>query len=184
MAINTKEFETALRLHEGGNMIVSLKIEGDDKTALIREVQRDPISQEILHLDFQEVLLTDTVRVEVLINLVGSPRGVREGGGILEHITREIEVECLATAIPGSMDADVTELFIGDSIHVSDIKADGVTVLTDPSTTVATVVPPTVQETTEETAEGEVAEPEATEPEVISKGKDDEAKAGESEEKK
>ena len=77
MAVDTKEFETALRLHEGGNMIVSLKFDGNEKTALIREVQRDPISQEILHLDFQEVSLTETVRVEVNVNLIGSPRGVR-----------------------------------------------------------------------------------------------------------
>lgn len=184
MVVDTKEFETALRQHEGGNMIVSLQYDGNEKTALIREVQRDPISQEILHLDFQEVALTETVRVEVAINLVGSPRGVREGAGILEHINREVEVECLATAIPGSIDADVTDLFIGDSFHVRDLKADGVTILTDPSTTIATVVPPTVHETAEEAAEGEAPEGEAEEPEVISKGKDEEEKSGEGEEKK
>lgn len=183
VAVDSKEFESALRRHEGGNMIVSLKFDESERTALIREVQRDPISQEILHLDFQEVLLTETVRVDVTVNLVGSPRGVREGAGILEHINRQVEVECLATAIPGSIEADVTELFIGDSFHVSDLKVDGVTILTDPSTTIATVVPPTVQEAPE-AAEGAEAEPESEEPEVISKGKDEESKSEESEEKK
>jgi large subunit ribosomal protein L25 len=184
VAVDTQEFLSAIRHHEGGNIIVSLKLDGDEKTALIREVQRDPISQEILHLDFQEVLLTDKVRVEVSVHLVGSPRGVREGGGILEHINRQVEVECLATDIPGSIDADVTDLFIGDSFHVSDLQVQGVVILTDPGTTIATVVPPTVHETPVEPTEGEAAEAEAEEPEVISKGKEEEAESKEGEESK
>jgi large subunit ribosomal protein L25 len=184
VAVEATEFEAALRSHEGGNMIVALKVNGDERTALIREVQRDPISHEILHLDFQEVALTDTVRVEVSVHLAGSPRGVREGGGILEHITRYVEVECLATNIPSSINADVTELFIAESIHVRDLTVENATILTDPAMTIATVVPPTVHETPAAEAAEEAAAPEAEEPEVISKGKEEGEKTAESEEKK
>ena len=178
VAVETRDFINAMRQIEGGNMIVSLKLESGERTALVREVQRDPLSHEILHLDFQEVSLTEKVRVEVNVHLVGAPKGVKEGG-ILEAITRQVEVECLATAIPGSLDVDVSDLAIGDSVHVRDLQAEGVTVLTDPDQTIATVVPPTVYEAP--AAEAAVAAPTAEEPEVIGKGKEEGEGAAEEE---
>jgi large subunit ribosomal protein L25 len=177
--VESREFLIALRQRSGGNMIVSLQLKSGDKTALVREVQRDPVSLEILHLDFQEVLLTETVRVEVPVHLVGVPRGVKDGGGILQHTVRAVEVECLATAIPASLDVDVTHLEIGDSLHVHDLSAAGVTVLTDPDQTIATIVPPTVYEAPV------VAEVAATgaEPEVIAKGKEEKKEEEEKEKK-
>jgi large subunit ribosomal protein L25 len=182
VAVNTRDFIQALR-HVEGNMIVSLQLDGAERTALVREVQRDPLSAEILHLDFQEVLLTDTVRVEVTVHLVGVAKGVKEGGGILEHITRNIEVECLATAIPSSIDVDVSALEVGDSLHVRDLSVQGVTILSDPDQTIATVVPPTVYEAP---APAEVAAAPSEEPEVIAKGKeeDEEEEGKEKKEKK
>jgi large subunit ribosomal protein L25 len=178
VAVDSREFINAVRQIEGGNMIVSLRLEGGERTALVREVQRDPLSHEILHLDFQEVSLTERVRVEVALHLTGASPGVKEGG-ILETITRHVEVECLATQIPDAMDVDVSALGIGDSVHVRDLAVpQGVTVLADADLTVATVVPPTVYEAPA-APEAVAAAPAAEEPEVIGKGKEEEQAAAE-----
>jgi large subunit ribosomal protein L25 len=177
--VELRDFVNALRQVQGGNLIVTLQLKSGDKTALVREVQRDPLSLEILHLDFQEVSLTERVRVEVTVHLIGIPRGVKDGGGILQHVVRTIEVECLATAIPASIDADVAQLEIGDSLHVRDLAAGGVTIVTDPDQTIVTVVPPTVYEApapAEAPAEG-------AEPEVIAKGKEEKKEEEEGKEK-
>jgi large subunit ribosomal protein L25 len=150
-------------------MIVALRLDGGERTALVRAVQRDPLSHEILHLDFQEVSLTERVRVEVPVHLVGVPAGVKDQGGILQHITRSLELECLATDIPSHIDADVSALLIGDSIHVRDLVIEKVEILSEGDDTVAAVVPPTVLEA----PPVEAVEPEAAEPEVIAKGKEE-----------
>ncbi len=176
VSVDGKEFEILLRQHEGGSMIVSLRLSDGERTALIRAVQRDPLSHDILHLDFQEVSLTERVRVEVPIHLVGTPVGVKDQGGILQHITRSIELECLATAIPSHLDADVSHLGIGDSIHVRDLKIEDVEILTDLDVSVASVVPPTVLETPAPEVAAEVV---PTEPEVIAKGKEEKGEEAE-----
>src|SRR5262249_53598617 len=147
-------------------------------TTLIRDVQYDPLTHAILHLDFQHISLTETIEVKAALHLTGLAIGVKDGGGVLEQIIREIEVRCLPTAIPAALELDVSALGIGQSLHVRDVQAPGVTVLTDPDQTVATVVAPTVVE--EKPAE-EAAEV-AAEPEVVgAKGKKEE---GEAEDKK
>jgi large subunit ribosomal protein L25 len=107
--------------------------------------------------------------------------GVKDAGGILEHIVRTVEVRCLPTAIPASIDVDVSALGIGGSVHVRDLMVGDITVLTDPDTTIATVVAPTVIE--EKPAE-EVAAATTAEPEVIAKGKKDEEGEEKKDEKK
>ena len=175
LSVVARDFEVALRKHKGGNAIVNLGLAGSEYTALIRDVQYDPITHGILHLDFQHISLTETVEVSVSVHLTGIPVGVKDGGGILEHIVREVEVRCLPTAIPPSIDIDVTALQIGDSIHVRDLSVPDVTILSDPDATIATVVPPTVME--EKPAE-EVAAPAAGEPELsVAKGKKEEEAA-------
>ena len=177
VAIGTRAFEVALHKHEGGNPIVSLAIEGGEYTALIRDVQYDPVSRDILHLDFQHISLTETVEVKVALHFEGLPLGVKDGGGILEHIMREVEVRCLPTAIPPHISVDVSHLNIGDSVHVSNLSVPNVVILTDPTATIATVVPPTVME--EKPAEEVAVAEGATEPEVIAKGKKEEEGEGE-----
>jgi large subunit ribosomal protein L25 len=177
VAIVTRELQIALHDHEGGNAIVNLALNGAEHTALIRDVQYDPINHAILHLDFQRISLTEEVEVEVAVHMVGTAVGVKDGGGILETILREVEVRCLPTAIPGAIDADVSKLNIGDSLHVRDLSAPGVTILTDPDATIATVVPPTVME--EKPAEEAAVATEAAEPEVIAKGKKEDEEAEE-----
>jgi large subunit ribosomal protein L25 len=172
LAVPKREFDLAMKSAKGSNVIVGLKLDGGaEQTAIIREVQRDPISYDILHLDFHLISMTEKVRVEVAVHLVGVPDGVKNGGGVLEHINRTVEIECLPTQIPGSIDADVTALGIGDSVHVRDLVIPNAEVLTDADVTIATVVPPTKAL---ETVPGEGAK---AEPEVIAKGKTDEAAA-------
>ena len=176
VAIGSRDFEIALHRHESGNPIVNLALDGGEYTALIRAVQYDPVTHHILHLDFQHISLTETVEVKVALHFTGTAIGVKDGGGILESILREVEVRCLPTAIPPSISVDVSHLNIGDSVHVRDLTVPDVVILTDASATVATVVPPTVME--EKPAE-EVAVAEApAEPEVIAKGKKEEEGEG------
>jgi large subunit ribosomal protein L25 len=183
VAISAREFDVALREHKGGNPIVNLAVSGSEYTALIRSVQYDPVSHGILHLDFQHISLTEQIEVKVAVHLVGLPVGVKDGGGILEPILREVEVRCLPTAIPTSIDVDVSHLNIGDSIHLRELTVPNVVILTDMDSTLATVVPPTVME--EKPAEEAAAATEAapTEPEVIAKGKKEDEEAPEGKEK-
>lgn len=172
VAIVARDFANAMRSHKGGNPIVNLNLGGGEVTALVRDVQYDPMTNAILHLDFQHISLTEMVTVEVPVHLTGTPLGVKDGGGILEHLIRTLEVRCLPTAIPASIDVDVTALNVGNSLHVSDVKAEGVEILSDPSATLAIVAAPTV--------EAEVAPVDApaaaAEPEVVgAKGKKEES---------
>jgi large subunit ribosomal protein L25 len=181
VTVNQKDFINAIRHVEGGNMIVSLKLGGGEKTALVREVQLDPISHDIIHLDFQEVSLTETVRVQVAVHFTGLATGVKDGGGILETIARQVEVECLATAIPSFLEADVSALEVGDSLHASDLGLpEGVVLLTEGDQTIATCVPPTVYEA----PVAAEAAPTAAEPELVAaKGKEDKEEGDEKPEK-
>ena len=169
LTVPKREFDLAMRTAKGSNVIVGLKLDGGaEQTAIIREVQRDPISYDILHLDFHLISMTEKVRV----HLVGVPDGVKNGGGVLEHISRTVEIEVLPTQIPGAIEADVSHLGIGDSIHVRDLVIANALVLSDADMTIATVVPPTKAV---EATPGESVTPAKAEPEVIAKGKTDEA---------
>ncbi|HET7225725.1 MAG TPA: 50S ribosomal protein L25 [Candidatus Eisenbacteria bacterium] len=183
LAISTRAFEDALRRHKGGNAIVNLGIDGGEFTALIRDVQYDPLTHHVIHLDFQHISLTEQVEVEVTLHLTGLAVGVKDGGGILEHILRTVEVRCLPTAIPPAIEADVSALNIGDSLHVRDLHVPDVVILTDADAAIATVVPPTVIE--EKPAEEVAAAPAATEPELaVAKGKKEEEAGAEKEKDK
>ena len=175
LTVNAKELETLILGASGANVIVDLMVGGTasaDRKALIREIQRDPVQGHILHLDLQHISLTERITVEVPIELVGTPIGVKDGGGILEHLLRVVEIECLPTDIPPHLEVDVTALNIGDSLHVSDLKAERVTILTEADRAIATVVPPTVLE------EAKPAEEGATEPELVASKKDEEEAEG------
>jgi large subunit ribosomal protein L25 len=175
--VASREFEIAMRKHEGGNAIVNLAVNGGEVTALIRAVQYDPITHNVLHLDFQHISLTEEVEVEVSVHLTGTAVGVKDGGGILETILRQVKVRCLPTAIPPHIDLDVSALNVGDSLHVRDISAAGITILSDPDAPVAAVVAPTVEEAPAAATPVEGAA--AAEPEVIAKGKKEEEGEGE-----
>lgn len=163
LVVTLRELEEVIDRAEGSNVIVDLRVEGDagaDRKALIREIQRDPVVGNILHLDLQHISLTERIIVEVPIVLLGTPIGVKDGGGILEHLLREVEVECLPTDIPSRLEADVSGLNIGDSLHVSDLKAERVVIKTEADRAIAAVVPPTILEEVKPAEEVAPAEPE------------------------
>jgi large subunit ribosomal protein L25 len=175
LEIENKAFQALIRQGLGENVLITLTTDdkqGKDRKVLIREIQRDPVKDDIVHIDFHEISLTKKLAIQVPIHLVGTPEGVT-AGGILQHVLRELEVECLPTAIPEKIEVDVSSLTIGDSIHVADLQLEGIDVLSDPESSIVSVVPPTVFK------EPEVAAPAAEgEPEVIT-----EKKEGEEEEK-
>ncbi len=160
----------------GENVIITLKITGEgspkDKTVLIKEIQRHPVKDAILHVDFNEISLTETLKVNVPLTSRGEPVGVKVDGGVLEHVIRELQIECLPTAIPEKIEVDVSALKIGDAIHVKDVKIpEDVKVLNDPELIAMIVKPPKVEAPKEEVAE------EAAEPELIRKKKEEELEA-------
>jgi len=165
------DFQTLIHTASGENVIVDLKLEGDsaDRKAIIREIQRDPINGSILHFDLHHISMTEKVKVNVPVVVVGVPIGVKDFGGVLEHVLREIEVECLPTEIPAKIEVDVSALKIGDSIHVGELTVAGGTITTTKERSVVTVVPPAVEEVAKE---AEV--PEAAEPELVGKEKEEE----------
>src|SRR5262245_42539434 len=171
IAVDFREFELALRGHKGANAVVNLNVSGGEVTALVRDVQYDPLSRAIIHLDFQHISLTEQIVVEVPVHFVGLPVGVKDGGGILEHLVRTLAVRCLPTAIPPSIDVDVTALNIGQNLHVRDLVAGkGYEIIADADVAVAAVVAPAAEEVVAAPVEGEVAA--AAEPEVVgAKGK-------------
>ncbi len=155
------------------NTLVDLTVgSGKAQKVLIREVQRHPWKTNILHVDFFAIQADEEIRVAVPLRLEGIPFGVRNSGGILQQSGYEIEVQCLPSDIPEVFVHDVTDLDIGDVLHVSDLDTGSVVPLEDPELTICTVVPPTVIQVTEE--EEELGELEEMEPEVIGKGPDDE----------
>jgi large subunit ribosomal protein L25 len=176
LTIRAKELEGLLHAAAGSNLIVDLHVEGasaGERKAILREVQRHPVRGSILHADFQHISLTEMITVEVEIALTGTPVGVKEGGGILEFLLREVEIECLPTDIPAHLAVDVTHLNIGESVHVSDLKVENATVLSEGHRTIASVVPPTVLEEAKPAEEGAAAEPE-----LVKKEKESEDEGG------
>ena len=142
----------------GLNTLISLTgaspLEG--KQVLVKALQRDPVRGEILHADLYAIDVKKVVHVQVPIHLTGTPAGVALDGGILDHVIREIELECLPTAIPEELPVDVSALQLGESVHVRDIALPtGVTLLTDGDLSVASVAQPKVEEEAPVVAEGE-----------------------------
>ena len=159
-----KDLLKVLHTRAGENVVLKLKIsknrEEFNRTALVKEVQHDPLKGEVLHVDFNHISLTKLIKVEIPVEAKGESKGVKEGG-VLEHILWQVEVECLPTQIPEKIDARVDALEIGDSIHVKDlIPPPGVKILTDPEMAVICVEPPKVEKSAEEKVEEEAAEPE------------------------
>ena len=165
LAIDPRSLEKVLKAG-GANTLLDLTVQGrgdlGTPVALVKELQRDPIRGSILHADLYQVDLTKTVEVEVPIHLVGKPKGL-DFGGLLEHTLREVRIECLPRAIPEKIDLDVSELEIGDVLHVRDLPLPtGVTLVSDPDLGVAHVAVPQAEEVAPEaaaaTAEGATAE--------------------------
>jgi large subunit ribosomal protein L25 len=170
ISVNRKALADVFREGAGENAIFLLKLAGSDQSrhAMIKEMQRDPVSRKPLHIDFVRVLMDVKITLKVPIEVSGVARGVKADGGILDLVTREVEIECLPTNIPAHLTVDVSDLGIGDAIRISQLPPmEGVTVVDNPEKVVAHVAHPTREE--EPVAAEAVAEP--AEPEVLKKGK-------------
>ena len=178
LAVPTREFEKLLERVSAESTVIDLDVSGTVARTLIREIQRHPFKKQILHIDFQELVAGEKVSVNVPIVLTGTPEGVRVSGGILSQVMSELTIRVDPVNIPRRIEADVTNVAIGHSLHVSDLNVpDGVEILDDAEATVAVVSAPKVE--VEPVAVVEGAEPSA-EPELIRKTKEDEEGEGES----
>jgi large subunit ribosomal protein L25 len=162
-----------MRSTEGHNPVFLLQLAGTDKSrhAMIREMQIDPVSRHVLHVDFQRVLMTENVRVAVHVELVGVPYGVKTDGGLLDFVTREIHVECTPDKIPAKVEVDVSELHIGQHIEAKDlVLPEGVALTDEPGRVIASVSHMRATETPAAGGEA-LLESEQVQPEVIKRGK-------------
>src|SRR3989338_5086186 len=171
--------------HRIEGVIINIKIKDDKKfksrPCLIKEIQYDPVSGNIKHVDFNQISLTKAIKVNVPVVAKGEPAGVKQEGGALEHILWDIEVECLPTNIPKGFEVDVAQMKIGDSVHVKDLIApEGVKILNDPASIILSLAAPMKEEVVAAPVEGEVPQ----EPEGIKEKKEVPAEEGKEEEVK
>jgi large subunit ribosomal protein L25 len=157
LSVNKSDLDLALKKGRSGQIILNLVVQDNGETytrpAMIKELQLHPVSRNYLHIDFYEINLDRKITLGIPIVTVGSSVGV-ERGGILQIIRRELEVECLPFEVPESIEIDITDLDMGDSIHVKDISMDGeVELLGESNLTVLTVLSPKLEEEPEEEEE-------------------------------
>ena len=181
LALNARDLDKMLSHIQAESTVIEVTVGGHTAKTLIREIQRHPIKRQILHVDFQALVAGEKVTVSIPIVLQGIPEGVRLEGGVLDQTLREIEIEVDPSNIPDHVEYDVTNMVIGDSVHISDLKVpEGVEVLDDPETSVAVLAAPraVIEETpaVAEAVEGEAGA--VAEPEVIGRGKEDEDEEG------
>ncbi|MCE5313173.1 MAG: 50S ribosomal protein L25 [Nitrospiraceae bacterium] len=169
-----KELSLFISRTAGEQVIVNLEFSDGTRQAIVKDYQVDPVAGNLLHVDFQEILATEVLKVNVHVIVKGEPIGVKRDGGMLQHGIREIEIECLPDKIPGHISVDVSDLTIGHSIHVSNLNlGEGIKILTDAEEVIASVT--TIKEEAPAPAEEETVA--AAEPEVIKKGKKPEEEA-------
>jgi large subunit ribosomal protein L25 len=179
LAVNAKQLAAILRSESGHNTIFKVKLPTGDQPAMLKDWQVDPLLGSLLHVDLLRVAMDVRMHVMVPVHTFGEPQGVKLQGGIFEMVTREVEVECLPSDIPGEIRVDVSELMIGKQLRVGDLPIDAakIKLVSDPQRVVAHVVALRAEE--EKPAEAVAAEAAApAEPEVIKKGKK-EAEEGE-----
>lgn len=151
VAVDQKKFEKMVTGKAGKNVIIALKIsdEGKHKTVpvLTHEIQRNPLNGQIIHIDFLRINMEEAIKTKVRIVLIGDPVGVKQHGGILVHGLREVEIKCLPAEIPGKLEVEVSEMKIGDALHVSDLKVPkGIEIISDLKETVVHIAHPAKEE--------------------------------------
>jgi large subunit ribosomal protein L25 len=165
-----------LHSDSGVNTLITLTLDGSESQVMVKEYQLDPVTHQLLHADFYQLAMDRAITVTVPIAIKGEPKGVKQQGGLLDFVTREVEVQCLPTDIPEHIDVDVAELMLHQAVRVRDVPADPKgKMVTEPDTMLVHVVLPKAEEAPA-AAEGEAAAVAAApaapaEPEVIKKGK-------------
>jgi large subunit ribosomal protein L25 len=177
VAVDPKAVLRILHSDSGANTLINLRLGAAESRVMVREYQLDPVTHQLLHADFYQLAMDKAMTVTVPIVIRGESKGVKVQGGLLDFVTRDIEVECLPTDIPEHIDVDVTELMLNQSIRVRDLaRNEKWTPVTEGDTMLVHVVMPKAEESAAAAAET-VAPAAATataEPEVVKKGKGDE----------
>jgi large subunit ribosomal protein L25 len=173
VSVEPKALTRILRSDSGANTLITLAIDDEkEMRVLVKEYQLDPVSQHLLHADFFRIAMDKAITVTVPVMLRGEAKGVKQQGGLLEFINRQVEIECLPGDIPEHLDVDVTELLVDQSVRVRDLATGARwTPVTDPDTMILHVVAARVTE--EAGAGADATAPTTAEPEVIKKGKTD-----------
>jgi large subunit ribosomal protein L25 len=183
VAVSPKEIGAILKSASGENTLFDLEIAGGRRKVILKEFQVEPLKSRLLHADFYEVALDKPLEVKVHVELHGTPVGVKVQGGILDFVTRELEISCLPMDIPAKIEVDVSGLELGKHLRVSDLQIPAkVKVLTEVDVVIAHVVAPRAEEVAP-AAEAVAATEGAAEPEVIKKGKAEAEGEGEGEKK-
>jgi large subunit ribosomal protein L25 len=174
VAVDPKAVLRILHSDSGANTLISLKLDGGESRVMVKEYQLDPISHQLLHADFYQLAMDKAIVVTVPVVLRGEPRGVKLQGGVLDFVTREIQVQSLPTDIPEHIDLDVSEMVLHQSIRLRDLPENPKwKIVSEPETMLVHIVMPKVEEAA--TPAGDAAAPAAggAEPEVVKKGKTD-----------
>ena len=169
VSVNPKEIDRLLYSGTGHNTIFNVEVEGQETSpAMIIDWQHDPVKDNLLHIDMERIDLTKKLTVRVPVHLEGEPKGVKTQGGLMEVVTREIEIECLPGNIPEHFTMDVGEMLIGDNLRASAVAmVEGIELKSNPNTVICHVVELRAAEAEEEAeAEGEAVEGEAAEGEA------------------
>jgi large subunit ribosomal protein L25 len=172
IAVDPKALLRILHSESGVNTLIGLGLDGGNTRVLVKEYQLDPIDHRLLHADFYQVAMDKAITVTVPIVIKGEPKGVKQQGGIVDFVNREIEVECLPGDIPEHIDVDISELMLHQGVRVRDLKSEGAkwTPVSDDDMMIVHVV--MLKAEAEPTPEAAAATPAApAEPEVIKKGK-------------
>jgi large subunit ribosomal protein L25 len=171
VSVDPKAVLKILRSDSGANTLITLKVAGDESRVMVKEYQLDPVSHALLHLDFYQLAMDKMLTVTVPVLIKGVPKGVKTEGGLLDFVTREIQVQSLPTDIPEHIDVDVSELQLNQAIRLRDLPENPKwKMVSDPDTMLVHVVLPKAEESAA-AATAEAAPAVAAEPEVIKKGK-------------
>jgi large subunit ribosomal protein L25 len=172
VSVDPKEVLRILRSDSGANTLINLKFDGGESRVMVKEYQLDPITHHLLHADFYQLAMDKAIVVRVPIQLKGEPKGVKLQGGIVDFVTREIEVECLPTDIPEHIEVDISELMLNQSIRVRELgESPKWKSVTEPETMLVHVVTIKVEEAPVAEAAAATTAAAPAEPEVIKKGK-------------
>ncbi len=172
LAIEVQEQSLKPLVYTSQTHLISLQVEGqEDNECIIKDVQFDPLTDKIVHFDLYGLTKGEMIELEVPVQFIGSAIGVKEGG-IVQQLLHKLDIECLPKDIPQHLEVNITELKLGDAIHVKDLNFENITILNSEDTVIVAVTHPKVEK--EPVAGEEEGEEETAEPEVIGKGKSEE----------
>lgn len=170
LTVDPKTLSRILHSEAGVNSLISLKVNGAETKVLVKEYQIDPVTHKLLHADFYRVAMDKAIRVTVPVHLTGEAKGVKQQGGTLDFVHRDVTVECLPADIPEHITVDVSELLLNQGVRVKDLPTDGKwKAVSEPENLIVHIVAPRA----EAAAADATAPTAAAEPEVMKKGKTD-----------